>query len=47
MNIKKNKYYEKKVYTDNPKIFFQISESLFASGLMNQLLVYSQFQISG
>ena len=46
MNSKK-KYYERKVYTDIPRIFFQISESLFASGLMNQLPVYSQFQISG
>ena len=46
MNLK-NKYYEREVYTGNPRIFFQISESLFASGLMNQLLVYSQFHISG
>ena len=46
MNLK-NENYERKVYTDIPKIFFQTSESLFASGLMNQLLVYSQFQILG
>ena len=46
MNLKTSIMREK-VYTDNPKFFFQISESLFASGLMNQLLVYSQFQISG
>ena len=44
---KKKEYYEREVYKDNPRIFFQISESLFASGLMNQLLVYSQFQILG
>ena len=43
MNLIKNKYYERKVYTDNPKKKIQILESLFASGLMNQLFVYSQF----
>ena len=47
MNLKKTSIMREKVYSDNPRIFFQISESLFASGLMNQLFVYSQFQISG
>ena len=47
MNLKKMSIMREKSIQIILESFFQISESLFASGLMNQLLVYSQFQISG
>ena len=47
MNLKKKSIMREKSIQIILSSFFQISETLFACGLMNQLLVYSQFQILG